>query len=69
MGGVWQTERHTAKPFVPEPSPSEAKVATGKMKRYNSPCADQIPSEMIQAGRKSLHSEIHKLTKLIWNKE
>jgi hypothetical protein len=28
---------HTAKPFVPEPSSSEVEVATGKLKRYNSP--------------------------------
>jgi hypothetical protein len=39
-------------------------VATEKLKRYSLPGADQIP-----AGRKTLHSEIHKLTKLIWNKE
>jgi hypothetical protein len=34
-----------------------------------SPGADQIPGELIQAGEKTLHSEIHKLIKLIWNKE
>jgi hypothetical protein len=29
-----------------------------------------IPAELIQAGgRETLHSEIHKLIKLIWNKE
>jgi hypothetical protein len=41
------------------------------MKRYKSPGADQIPAELIQAeGRgETLHSEIHKLIKLIWNKE
>jgi hypothetical protein len=33
------------------------------------PGADQIPGELIQAGGKTLHSEIHKLIKLIWNKE
>jgi hypothetical protein len=43
---------------------SEVEVATGKLKRHNSPGADQIP-----AGGETLHSEIHKLIKLIWNKE
>jgi hypothetical protein len=30
-GGVRQTEMHTAEPFVPEPSTSEAEVAIGKL--------------------------------------
>jgi hypothetical protein len=35
-----------------------------------SPGADQIPAELIQAGGGgTLHSEIHKLIKFIWNKE
>jgi sorting nexin-29 len=29
----------------------------------------QIPAELIQAGGETLHSEIHKLIILIWNKE
>jgi hypothetical protein len=68
-GGVRQTEKHTAEPFVPEPSASEVEVATEKLKSYKSPGVDQIPAELIQAGVETLHSEIHKLTKLIWNKE
>jgi sorting nexin-29 len=39
------------------------------LKRYKSPGVDQIPSELIQAGRETLRSEIHKLIKLIRNKE
>jgi hypothetical protein len=64
-GGVRQSEIHTAKPFVPEPSASEIEVATGKLKRYKSPGVDKIPAELIQVGRKKLRSEIHKLIKLI----
>jgi hypothetical protein len=60
---------HTAKPFVPEPSPSEAEVAIGKLKMYKSPSVDQIPAELLQAGGETLLLEIHKLIKLIWNKE
>jgi hypothetical protein len=67
-GGVRQTEMHTAKPFVPEPSASEAEVAIGKLKRYKSPGVYQIPAALIHAGGETLHSEIHKIIKLIWNK-
>jgi hypothetical protein len=54
---------------VPEPSASEAGVATGKLKRYKSRGVDGTPAELIQAGGETLCSEIHKLIKLIWNKE
>jgi hypothetical protein len=60
---------HTAEPFVPEPSASEVEVPVGKLRRYKSPGVDQIPAELIQAGGETLHSEIHKLIKLICNKE
>jgi hypothetical protein len=56
---------HTAKPFVPQPGASEV----GKLKRYSCQCVDQIRAEHIEAGVETLHSEIHKLIKLIWNKE
>jgi hypothetical protein len=69
VGGVRQTEMHTAQPFVPEPSASEVEVATGKLKRYKSPGVDQISAELIRAGGETLCLEIHKLIKLIWNKE
>jgi hypothetical protein len=39
------------------------------MKRYKAPCSYQIPADVIQARREILHSEIHKLIMLIWNKE
>jgi hypothetical protein len=44
VGGVRQTEIHTAERFVPEPSASEVEVAIGKLKRYKSPGVDQIPA-------------------------
>jgi hypothetical protein len=68
-GGVRQTEMHTAEPFAPEHSTSEDEVAIGELKRYKSPGVDQIPADLIQAGGETLRSEIHKLIKLIWNKE
>jgi hypothetical protein len=60
---------HTAELFVPDPGASEFEVAVGKLKRYKSPGIDQISVELIQAGGETLRSEIHKLIKLIWNKE
>jgi hypothetical protein len=61
VGGVRQTEMHTAKPFVPQPSASEVEVATEKMKRYKSLGAHHIPAELIQAKGKTLRLEIHNL--------
>jgi hypothetical protein len=69
VGGVRQTEMHTAEPFVPQPNASKVEVAIGKLKRYKSPGVDQIPAELIQAGGETLRLEIQKLIKLIWNKE
>jgi hypothetical protein len=68
-GGIRQTEIHTAEPFVPEPRAAEVEFAIRKMKRYKAPGSDQIPAELIQAEGETLHSEIHKLIMLIWNKE
>jgi hypothetical protein len=47
---IRQTEIQTAELFVPETSISEVEVGNGKLKRCKSPAADQIPSELIQAG-------------------
>jgi hypothetical protein len=60
---------HTNEAFVPEPSASEVEATIGKFKRCKSPGFGQIPAELIQAGGQTLHSEIHKLSKLIWSKE
>jgi hypothetical protein len=63
VGCVRQTEMHTAEPSVPEASVSEVQVAIGKLKRYKSPGVE-ISAELIQTGRKTLHSEIHRLLSL-----
>jgi hypothetical protein len=55
---------------VPEPSAAEVEVAIRKLKRYKVSGSDQIPAELIKAGGGGiLHSEMHKLIMLIWNKE
>jgi hypothetical protein len=60
---------HAAELSVPEPSATEVEVAIEKLKRYKSPGVNQIPLEVIKAGGETLRSEIHKLIRLIWNKE
>jgi len=40
-----------------------------EIKSHKSPGRDQIPSELIKAGGKTIHSDIHKLINSIWNKE
>jgi hypothetical protein len=69
VNDVRQTEIHTAEPLVLEPSSFEVEIAIGNLKRYKSPGIDQILAELIQAGRNTLQSEIHKLINCIWNKE
>jgi len=67
--GVGQAETHTAKPLVPEPSASEVELAIHKPKSHKSPGIDQIPTELIKAGSRTIFLEIHKLITSIWKKE
>jgi hypothetical protein len=39
------------------------------LKKYKSPCNDEIPAELIQAGGEILLVAIHKHIDLVWNKE
>jgi hypothetical protein len=57
------------KPFVAEISTSEAEVTFGIFECYLSPGVVEISAELIQAGGDTLHSDVHKLITLIWNKE
>ncbi|PNF34303.1 hypothetical protein B7P43_G16291 [Cryptotermes secundus] len=69
VSAVRQTEIHTAKPLVPDPSHFEVESAIAKLKRYKSPGSDQIPAELIQAGGEILRSKIHNLIISRWHKE
>jgi hypothetical protein len=55
--------------YATKPSACEVEVVIGKLKRYNSPGINQMLAELIQAGKETLRSGIHKLVKLISNKE
>jgi hypothetical protein len=59
----------TAEQFLPGPSASDFNVVIGKLKRYKSPGSNHIPAQLIQTRGKTLLAGIHKLIKLIWNKE
>jgi hypothetical protein len=60
---------HTIGPLVHEPSACAFEMGIQKLKRHKSPSIDQIPSDLIEAGGKTIRSEIHKLINSIWNKE
>jgi len=65
--------RHTkinkAEPLVPEPNAFEFELAIEKLKSHISPGIDQIPAELIKAGGRTIHYEIHNLIIFIWNNE
>jgi len=69
VNDVRQSEIHTAEPLVPEPSAFEVELAIEELKSHKLPGIDQIPSELIKAVGKTIHSEIHKLIISVWNKE
>ena len=69
VNDVRQAEIHTAEPLVPELSAFEFEMTIEKLKRRRSPGLDQIPTELITAGGRTIHSEIHKLINSIWSKE
>jgi hypothetical protein len=60
VSDVRRIEVHTVEPLVPGPSRFELEIAVAKLKKYKSPCGDQIPAELIKAGGKILLSAIHK---------
>jgi len=47
----------------------EIELAIEKLKSHKSPGTDQISAELIKAGSRTIHYEIHKLIISIWNKE
>ena len=61
VNDVRQTEIRTAEPLMPGPSAFEFEMAIESLKRHKSPRIDQVPPELIKAGGRTFHSEIHKL--------
>jgi len=58
VNDVRQTEIRRAGPLVPEPSAFEFELIE-RLKSHKSPRMDQIPTELIKAGGRKIHSEIH----------
>jgi hypothetical protein len=54
---------------VPELSAFEFEMAIDKLKIHKSPGIDQIPAQLIKAGRRTNLSQIHKLLNSVWNKQ
>jgi hypothetical protein len=73
-GGIiclsWNNDvRQTAEPLVTEPSAYIVEMANKKPKRHKSPGIDQLPAEVIKAGRRTTCLKIHKFINCLWNKE
>jgi hypothetical protein len=60
INDVRQTAMPTAKPLIPKGSYFKVELPIEKLKRYESPCTDQILAHLIQAGVNTLCSEIHR---------
>jgi hypothetical protein len=69
INDVRQAEVHTAEPLVPEPSLFEIELAIEKLKSHKLPGIDQIPTELIKVGGRTIRCVIHKLIISIRNKE
>jgi hypothetical protein len=69
VNGVRWSDLHGTEQLVPESSTFEVDTAVEKWKRYKSLSVHQISALSIQAGGRTLHSEIHKLMNSAWNKE
>ena len=69
VNDVRHTEIHTEVALVLEPITFEFEFVIEKLKSHKSPGIDQILAELIKAGGRILHYEIHKLFISIWNKE
>ena len=61
VNDVRQTEKHSAEPLMPEPSAFEVEMATEKIISHKPPGIDQIPAEFINAGGRTICSEIQTL--------
>jgi hypothetical protein len=54
-------EIYTAEPLVPDPGTFEVEISIAILKSYKYSGINQISAVLIQAGGKTLLSEIHKL--------
>ena len=69
VNDVRQTEIHRAETLVSETIAFEVEMTFIKLERHKSPSTDQIPTELVKTGGRTIFSEIHKLIYSIWNEE
>jgi hypothetical protein len=69
VSDVRQVEIHTAEPLVPEPSALEVELAIEKLKSHKSPGIDQIPTELVKAGGRTIRCAIHNVIIALLNKK
>ena len=69
VSDIKHRDTHAAEPLVPEPSAFEVELAIEKLKCHKSPDTDQIPTELIKTGGRTIRHQNHKLILSIWNKE
>jgi len=64
-----QTEIHRAESTMTEPSVFEVELVIEEPKHHKSPDIDQIPSQLIKEGSRTIHYEIHKYILSFCNKK
>jgi hypothetical protein len=67
ISDIRQIQIHTAESLVPAPSRLVAEVPIANLKMYKLPGSHQIPGELVQAGYKTLLSQIQKPNSSSWN--
>jgi hypothetical protein len=67
---VRRNEIQTAEPLLPQSIAFGVEGDIEKLKRHKSPDIDQIPAELITAGCRTIHSELHKpINSILKNEE
>jgi hypothetical protein len=69
VNDVRQAEIHAAETLVPGPSVFEVELTIEKLKSHRSRGIDQIPAELIKAGRRTIRYAMNKLIISAWNKD
>jgi len=66
---IQKTEIDTPEPLVPDPRVFEFELAIEELKCQKSSGIDQIPTELIKKGGRTICYQIDKLIISIWNKD
>jgi len=67
VNDIRQTEIHTTQPLLPKLSAFKNELPIKELRRHKTPGINHIPAEVIKAGGRTIHSELHKVIHSIWN--